>query len=130
LTVAFGINSAGDIGGTYAVGGVFHGFVRSSDWSFVTVNFPGAVWTIASDPNDVGDVTGAYVDAAGVEHGYFMLKRDGVFTGFEVPGAVGTEGHTINDRGHVVGPYCPSTLSVTGATAWLSAVEGRDVCRY
>ena len=54
--------------------------------------------------NNRGDVVGAWVDSAGLQHG-FLWSANGTFTSIDVPGAIRTLARGINDAGDVVGVY-------------------------
>jgi hypothetical protein len=71
--------------------------------------------TFASGMNIRGAVTGSYVDANNVNHG-FLRSREGGFTTFEAPGADTTPGsfngtipNSINDLGAITGEYFDAT---------------------
>ena len=72
-------------------------------------DYPGAAGTWGLTVNDAGVITGWYVDAAGVAHG-FLRAPDGKFTTFDAPGAgnesgQGTIGYWINKSGAITGFY-------------------------
>lgn len=73
-----------------------------ADFSFTTIEVPGATRTGASGIHAGGDIVGSYGDANGV-HGF--LLRDGVFTTIDYPGAVMTEARGIGAKGDIVGTY-------------------------
>jgi hypothetical protein len=116
-TEASNINPAGVIAGTTVDGsGVYHGFVLA-DGKFTMFDAPGAgtesgqgtipLW--ASCLNPAGAITGYYVDAGYVMHG-FVRAPGGTITGFDAPGAgtspgQGTWGTNINPAGAVTGGY-------------------------
>jgi len=105
-TFSDGINQAGTIEGEYVdASNVAHGFLRAPDGTFTTFEAPGAgtgsgapgcsltvtcQGTVPENINAPGAITGQYVDASGVNHG-FLRARDGTLTTFDVPGA-GTGG--------------------------------------
>ena len=62
--------------------------------SFTTIDFPGAIHTLAIGSNDLGDIVGWYIDATGATHG-FVLSRE-VFTTIDFPGADRTIVRDIN----------------------------------
>jgi len=71
--------------------------------------------TFASGMNIRGAVTGSYIDANNVYHG-FLRSREGGFTTFEAPGADttagsfnGTSPSSINDLGAITGEYFDAT---------------------
>jgi len=71
--------------------------------TYTTIDFPGAVGTLAVDINDLGQIVGRYIDSAGVNHGY--LLNNGVFTSITFPGASFTRAIGINRNGDIVGSY-------------------------
>lgn len=75
--------------------------------------FPGATTTNVSDINDNLEIAGSYIDAGGIEHGFFGTLG-GDYTSFDYPGASsGTEARSINDQGYVLG-YAPDETFVGG----------------
>lgn len=81
----------------------------------ISINAPGAgtssgQGTIADDINLQGTITGYYVDAGNVYHG-FLLSPDGQFTTFDPPGADITDAYygsvteSMNQQGALTGYY-------------------------
>ena len=97
-----------------------HGFVRTPHGRFTTFDVPGTgtvpgTWegTYAEDINLAGEITGAYLDANLVYHG-FLRTPDGRITTFDAPGACeeeygGTSAVSINSAGAITGMVCTST---------------------
>jgi hypothetical protein len=97
---------------------VYHGFVRWPNGSFSTIDAPGADHTPQSangtfplSINDLGVVTGNYVDVNDVSHG-FVWRPNGEITTFDAPGGDMTPGSfngtyptTVNVFGEIVGKY-------------------------
>src|SRR6266567_8050559 len=84
-TLAFAINPAGAITGTYFDANfVPHGFLRAHNGSFTTFDAPGASITEATSINPAGAITGFYFDANFVPHG-FLRAHNGSFTTFNLP---------------------------------------------
>lgn len=78
--------------------------VRAGGPTFTTIDPPGAVFSIAVDINDSGQIVGRYQDTAGINHGF--LLSNGVYSPFDVPGASGFTGAVgINSKGQIVGSY-------------------------
>ena len=73
-----------------------------------TMDYPGAVSTIANGINSQGDIVGWYTDTAGKTHGFF-LGRHG-FVSIDYPGACRTEAWAINPAGDIVGVYYEQPL--------------------
>jgi probable HAF family extracellular repeat protein len=118
-----GINSRGDVVGTfYDVNGNPHGFLRTSDGQYTTIQdppnaFPGS--TVAYGINDREQIVGSYSDATiGAVHG-FLRSRDGQYTQLDDPNSAGfTVGFTvangINAPGQIVGYYYDAKNFVHG----------------
>lgn len=118
-TSAWGINSAGQIVGTYRTvpGEPPHGFLAepgnkakglaalaAAAGQFTSFDFPGAINTQATAITPSGDIVGRYFSADGREHGF--LKSGGNFTSIDVPGAkTFTDLTWINPQGQIVGSY-------------------------
>jgi hypothetical protein len=107
------MNPAGAIAGFYVdAQRVAHGYVRAPDGAITTFDVPGAgatpgsfQGTLSAAINSDGAITGAYVDAGDVYHG-FLRAANGAITKFDVPGATqGTVPGSINPVGSIVGYY-------------------------
>jgi len=116
-TILGGINAAGEIAGYYYDANyVGHGFLRAPDGTFTTFDAPGAgaehnqfQGTLAFSVNTARMVTGIYVDAANVLHG-FLRGPDGTFTTIDAPDAgtganQGTRPEIVNQAGMIAGFY-------------------------
>jgi uncharacterized membrane protein len=80
-----------------------HGYARTSDSGFVTLDFPGNQTSLRA-MNERGDITGIYSPATGPFHGFLMT--DGRFTIIDYPGGTSSGGTlVINDSGLIVGGY-------------------------
>jgi hypothetical protein len=101
-TLAWAINRAGDIVGSYTVAGVTHGF-KLAGGQFTTIDYPGAASTDARGINNRGDVSGIYQSADNVSHGF--LLSGGRYTAIDFPGATSTQGWGVSPSGEVVGSY-------------------------
>src|SRR5205823_1590675 len=116
-----GINPAGAIAGYYTDdSNVSHGFLRAPDGAFTTFDAPGAgtgdgQGTFAPifgfNINPQGTITGNYIDASNVSHG-FVRAPNGTLTTFDAPGAgtttdsfQGTYPSSINQAGAICGAY-------------------------
>jgi hypothetical protein len=128
-----GINPAGAIAGTYCSANTCHGFLRSPDGRFTTFDAPGVavngpgveLGTVPNGINPAGAITGYYVDANYMNHG-FLRSPDGRFTTFDAPGAVPPGGGTvpsgINPAGAIIGLYYDASGV---AHSFLRAPDGR-----
>jgi len=91
---------------------VYHGFVRTRDGQITTFDDSQAPagtgegqGTIPAGINDVGTITGYYVDGNNATHG-FVRTPDGKITTFDAPGASdGTYPGNINDSGVIAGTF-------------------------
>jgi hypothetical protein len=91
-----GINSRGQIVGTYTAGGVTSGFLLDRA-EYIAVNIAGSTTTRATDINSQGVIVGSYDDATG-SHGF--IWNDGV---------VVTLRNTLTFLLNWPGPHPPST---------------------
>ena len=69
FTLPRGINSAGDIVGSYSAGGTTHGYMLDKEGSLTTIDVPGASATEALSINPQGHIVGQY-SAGGTNHGF------------------------------------------------------------
>ena len=68
------LNDRGAIAGIYIdANSVYHGYLRSPDGKFATVDPPGSVFTWPAGLNDFGAITGYYYDANYVAHGFIRF---------------------------------------------------------
>lgn len=91
---------------------------------FTSIDFPGAVSTVAQGINAGGEVVGWYnnaADAASIVHG-FLMNRDG-FTPVDFPGAIATDARGIGPRGEIVGVFY--TAAGTNATGTMNGYHVR-----
>ena len=97
----YGINSAGAAAGfcTSTKTGLFTGFVYSAG-KFTAINFPKSNGTQAIGINDAGDVVGAYLDSASVQHGF--VKKGSKYTRIDVTGDTTPYAWAINNSGQMV----------------------------
>jgi hypothetical protein len=130
-TYPVSINDAGDVAGTYLdAGAVMHGFVRSANGTITTIDASGAGTNLSLVGSDLeggtaiygidaaGDVTGDYLDAKGVAHG-FVRSASGTITAIDASGAgakqfQGTYPLRIDAAGDVVGVYLNSNYIAYG----------------
>ena len=146
-TVAVSIDAEGNVAGLYwGSDFVCHGYVRNgSTGAITTFRAPNAGTLRPSGSNvlfqgtaglsiQAGVVTGSYMDASGLAHG-FVRAADGVLNSFDAPGASvgegfyqGTMASNINPSGVIAGGYTdaaslshgylytPATLEATTTT--------------
>lgn len=112
---ALGFNQFGIVAGIYIdANGVQHGFVRSLDGRFTTFDVPGAGTgsrqgtgcpsDCPTSLNDWGAITGTYIDAGNVYHGYLRNPAGKIVT-VDPRGSIFTLSSGINDFGVVTGYY-------------------------
>jgi hypothetical protein len=107
-TIASGIDSSGNIVGSYMDNLGTHGFLRlSTTHAFSSIDYPGATggtyaWGISN-----GLVVGSYFTANGTEYGYVYASGNGLFGQIADPhaGPLGTAAYGINSQDYVVGEY-------------------------
>jgi hypothetical protein len=113
------LNQFGDVAGYYIdAGNVVHGYLRRAGGEITTFDIPGAgsqgigcYSDCSVSLNDRGAITGYYIDANNVFHG-FVRNPSGKVTSFDAPGAntaassySGTFPVNINDEGAITGYY-------------------------
>jgi uncharacterized membrane protein len=107
------INDRDEVVSAYTgVDGKAHGFVRSAG-RFTRIGVPRAVETVAFGVNDLGEVAGTSVDAAGLPHGFWRDRRGHVTT-VDLPGVLATAVFDINDQGVMVGTAFTSPTTSHG----------------
>jgi len=103
-TLAYGINMAGDIVGSYTdVSFRYHGFLLSQG-VFMTIDPPGSALTYATGINDNGEIVGFYEDPSfSATHGFILQGQ--TFTIIDFPGSPVTAPYALNNAGVVAGYY-------------------------
>jgi uncharacterized membrane protein len=112
---ALGLNQLGAIAGIYSdANSVNHGFLRSPDGTFTTFDAPGAGTgsyegtgcpsDCPTSLNDLGAITGVYIDANFVYHGYLRSPAGNIVT-VDPVGTIFTFCVGINDLGTIAGSY-------------------------
>jgi hypothetical protein len=102
-TFGWGINSAGDIVGSYKDGSsVEHGFLLCNG-TFTSFDYPGANWTQGWGISPQGDIVGQYGLPDKTIHGF--LLRNGTFTPIDIAGQPNTMLVKISPEGTIVGCY-------------------------
>jgi hypothetical protein len=64
------INPNDAIAGFYGATPGFHGFLRAPDGNITTFDPPGSLFTFVADMTPASAITGYYIDASFLEHGY------------------------------------------------------------
>lgn len=110
-----GLNQFGAVAGIYSdTNSVNHGFIRSPEGKLTKFDAPGAgtdayegTGCFSDCPvslNDWGAITGVYIDANFVYHGY-LRSPAGKFASVDPTGSAGTIPYGINDSGWITGYY-------------------------
>ncbi|MBD5654219.1 MAG: hypothetical protein IAI50_03435, partial [Candidatus Eremiobacteraeota bacterium] len=111
-TVAYSVNDNGAISGQFEdAESVYHGFIRSPNGSFTTIDVPGAgtaggQGTFAMSINSGGATAGNFIDETG-SHG-FVRSPAGKISTFDAPNSWGTvvcQSSCLNQQGEVAGYY-------------------------
>jgi len=108
-TTASGINTRGDVVGSYTDTGpphmidgflLRHGHIR-------TIDYPGAMFTTLRGIHNKGDIVGTAQFTPSLPGGDFhgFVLRAGEFTDVQFPGHLNTIAVAVTDRGDVVGCY-------------------------
>jgi len=106
-----------------------------AQYTFATLDVPGAQVTEAFGINQAGQIVGVYqLVVGGVLHG-FLLDVDGTYTTIDVPGATFTLALGINDAGQIVGYYSNPAihgfvLDVDGSYTTLDVPGGSGTQAY
>ena len=119
FTIAHNINPEGVIAGRYFDANfTSHGFVRAANGTITTFDVPGAGTGPGQGTfpglidclNPAGVITGDYLDASSLNHG-FVRTPEGTIITFDVPGAVnGTYPAGINPMGTITGGYVDASF--------------------
>lgn len=88
-------------------------------FTFVSIDYPGAKYTLAEGISPGGEIAGMYTDTSGASHGFVL--RHGSFTTVDYPGAMYTDVRSVNPAGDIVGNYVmpgenPPFVVTPGAT--------------
>src|SRR5713226_9976449 len=92
--------------------------VQNPAQTIITFDPPGSTNTYAFGINPAGAITGTYVDASNVDHG-FLRAADGTITNFDPPGSTYTSPSSINPAGAITGYYFGNRVHV-----FLRAADG------
>lgn len=125
-TTPLSVNNEGQIAGgvVKTEGTAGYGYIQQADGSVKLYSAPSAPAqsTFFISINNVGEVLGAYYDAAGAQHNFVV--RDRKFHNIDLPASFGstyTSAQTINDASDVVGFYDDADGNSHGATAFTTA---------
>lgn len=78
--------------------------VSAASQTYTTIDYPGAVFTLITDINDVGQIVGEYTfSTLGNRQGF--LLSNGIFTSITYPSATFTRAVAINRYGDIVGDH-------------------------
>jgi hypothetical protein len=131
-TRAYAINPAGTITGFYSDNSArCHGYVRAANGTFTQIDapdagtgpFPQGTFPSEFTPagiNPAGTITGFYVDASSVQHG-FVRATNGVITEFDPTGSILTNPNAIDALGEITGFYFDANFVGHG---FLRALDG------
>ena len=131
-TRAYAINPAGQIVGFFTDNSArCHGFVRAPNGTFTQIDapdagtgpFPQGTFPSEFTPmglNSGGAISGFYVDASGVQHG-FVRAAGGQITEFDPPGSILTQPNAIDEPGDITGFYFDANFV---GHAFLRATDG------
>ncbi len=100
-TFAYAINSKNDTVGDFITPpptSITHGFYRDAAGTMTQIDYPGALETVCLGINDLGEITGYYLDTNNVAHGF--ITKNGRFRTTSLPDIAG-----INNKGTLVGSY-------------------------
>ena len=115
-TRAYAINPSGQIAGFYSDNTArCHGYVRAANGTFTQIDapdagtgpFPQGTFPSEFTPagiNPAGVITGFYVDASSVQHG-FVRAPTGTIIEFDPTGSIFTNPNAINEPGAITGFY-------------------------
>jgi len=109
------INPSGAIAGTYVDPSfVEHGFLRTADGTFTTVDFPGAFFTEVLAINPAGEIVGDFCNAIICFQG-FLRTPDGTFTIINANAGIPS---AVNPAGAITGTV------LTGSAGYLQSPNG------
>lgn len=100
-TFAFAINGKNDTVGDFITPpptSITHGFHRDAAGTMTQIDYPGALETVCLGINDLGEITGYYLDTNNVAHGF--ITKSGRFRTTSLPDLAG-----INNKESLVGSY-------------------------
>lgn len=105
------INASGNVGqvvGYYYLPNSYfsHGFLIEGLVVYSSIDYPGALSTIATGINNSGQIVGSWADSNGNSHGFLLDSNTcTAYCSFDYPGGTQTSPNGINDAGQIVGNY-------------------------
>jgi hypothetical protein len=113
-TSCWGINSAGQIVGSYSATTFGNGFVYGAG-TYADIIVPGATaGTTSYGLNNVGQIVGSFADNVG-QHGFLYTASTGTYQQLDVPGASATLAVGVNDAGTITFEWVNPTFVFSGA---------------
>ncbi len=112
ISLVHDINEGGQLAGAYDI--LSHGYLKDTSGSFTTIDHPDTN-RLTGEPigiNNLGQIVGGYVDAAGTFHGFLRDERG--FTKIDFPDALESFSSKINENGQAVGRYIDRERKVHG----------------
>jgi len=94
------INDKGAIVGDYFASGTYHGFLRSSQGTYTTIDPSGSMETFLFGIDNKGVIMGSFT--SDMQHG-FVRAADGTYTTFDPKNSVNTSPEAINKKGAITG---------------------------
>lgn len=98
-TALYGVNNRGDMVGTCSLGP----FKITAGQGITAVTLTGASVVRPIGINNIGDISGYYLDVNNVRHGFLISAGNPVT--IDPPGSIGTEADQLNDQDEIVGDY-------------------------
>jgi uncharacterized membrane protein len=110
FTAVLGINNPGDFVGTFSIDNVTQQAFVNIGGTLTLFSVPAATATLAYDISDSKRlVVGYYVDASGIQHGYYRDRNGALHFPIDPPDSVGTILFGDNNRNWIVGRYADSS---------------------
>ncbi len=110
VTKAMGVNRAGWIVGYASDHSASSGFLLNTKYTIISV--PASTATFPTSINDAGQISGTYLDASSVEHG-FIRDASGNYTTFDVSGGT-ILNVLLGQNGEIAGSYTDASSAVHG----------------
>ena len=118
LTFPIGINNNGLIAGQYNdAAGVIHTFTLKGG-NYTVIDVPGAAGTLASAPNNRGQVALGYFNAPDYYTHAAVYSRGRYIYLPDCPGQLNTSPSAINDRGYISGVVWSDNFTIVHSYVW------------